>query len=214
MRDKTLKIDGLHSDDQDWTFDALYNGGQSVNLVVSEDAPYGLQDAVRGLKVGWETLITEGATELLNRWKSNPDTDVKGATAKLHHLVQLNNFGMSVHHMADAYDIESDGIYAGGSKVAVLLQHHIYLDEYDDELENICGDLGLDYGDFACLCAAYAAKKRGASLFNNEIQERIDRTEAYLRRKVWLIRTLARASAKPLPKSVIEQATEILEGVA
>ena len=82
-------------------------------------------------------------------------------------------------------------------------------------MEGGCGCLtdledlwGLPYDDTCFVFAAYAARLRGHTIFIDEMLERI---EKFLRNKVWLIDNLTDVfMGKPVPKSIMEQATEIV----
>ena len=209
-------------DDNLW--DSFHNE-QGLDVIASEDVPSGLQRGIHkmwrdaGLDGGtktlgalWQELATEGCMELLRKWQASEDTDVIAADRVLRAATPRDEFGMAVDHMAAAYTSRSDGSRMG-VKMVIIIPGPIYLEDNgepdEDFLHNACETWGFDHGDFACLGAATAARKRGASV---DVTERVADVTDYLRRKVWLIRALAEATTKPLAKSALEQASEVLYG--
>jgi len=216
MDNKELTVKGFFRGcDQEKLFDYLANE-ERITLVASEDCPTFLEEAVSRMarekrvksSTLWQELIQDGARELLTKWKSKPDTNVSEALDRLHKAGQ----GMysNLYNMVRSFDSHSNGVYTGKQAV-VIIHDSLFLDGWDDEdeayLDTCCSEWGLDFGDFCFLSAAVAAKKLGLTVM---CQGELERTENYLREKVWFINALVSQAQNPLPRSVLEEATDLL----
>jgi len=216
MDNKELTITGFFKGcDQEKLFDYL-NNEEKVTLVASESCPAFLDDGVNRMarekrvkpSVLWQELIQDGARSLLAKWKANSNTNVAEALHRIHNAD--NKMYSVLFNMVRAYDSHSEGVFTG-TQAVVLIHDSLYLADWDDEdeafIDTACGEWGLDFGDFCFLCAAVEGKRRGILVL---YQEELDRTEEYLRRKVWYINALVNQSVNPLSKSVLETAEELL----
>jgi len=221
MDSKELTIEGFYKGvDREKLFDYLANQ-EHLTLVASETCPAFLDDEVNRVanarrvkpSIVWSELIEAGARELLTRWKSDDSTNVSKALDRIHSTGKMYS---ALFNMVRAYNSHSNGVFMGSQAFAIL-QSSPYLKDWPDEdeayLDNVAGEWGLDFGDLAFLCAAVAGKEVGLKVLYQDV---LDRTERYLREKVWFINALVNQSVNPLTKSVLEEATDLLysKGVA
>lgn len=205
MGHKELTVTGFHKGcDQEKLFDYIANQ-EGLTLIVTEGCPDFLVTGVNKVarmrstsvkpSVVWQELIEVGARELLTKWKSSDNTNVPKAVKCLY--TTMRDAHEMLYRMVESFDSHSAGECLGNQAV-IILSSALYLDDWEDEdeadVEQACDMWGLDFGDFCFLAAAIAGEKVG---IDSAFQPQLEKTEKYLREKVWLINVLVKAGSTP-----------------